>query len=88
VALAARGKYHFLILTGDTEVFVYMYLFVDEFVVALQGDVNRLQPDDLAAIAGQSDLPAGEFSNRPWIRQPSKQTVDPSTLKAMFGLER
>jgi hypothetical protein len=61
--------------------------FDDEFVVSLQGDVSRLQPEDLVAIAQHSDLHAEDLSSWPWIRQPSGQTADPSTLKAMFGLE-
>jgi hypothetical protein len=87
LALAARGKYHFLILTSDSDVFVYMNLFVDEFVVALDGNIEHLQPDDLVSIAAQSGLPAQELSDRPWLEQPTDQKVDPAVLKEVFGLQ-
>ena len=45
-----------------------MNLFVDEFIVALDGDLADVPAVDLAR---ESGLPAGELSTNPWLCYPT-----------------
>jgi hypothetical protein len=59
-----RGRYAFSFVTAAHYSLVYMNLFIDEFIVALDG---RLDAQPANEIARRSQLPEAELSRRAWM---------------------
>lgn len=62
-----RGRYVSVFASDEAYNLVYINLFVNEFIVALHGDISALPPDEMAR---RSELPDMELSRRPWLLLP------------------
>lgn len=75
-ALTQYG-YYFIFELETAMALAYLNLFVDEFVVALDGSLTRVPPEDASALAASADLPRETLSRRPWGLLPFARAAGP-----------
>jgi hypothetical protein len=69
-ALEQRQRYHFALDLAVIPALVYINLVVDEFVVALEGDLEVVAEERLDRLALSTGLPLCDLSSRPWALLP------------------
>ena len=69
-ALEQRGRYHIALDLAVISALVYMNFVVDEFVVALQGDLEPGAQERLDRLALSTGLTPCDLSSRPWALLP------------------
>lgn len=70
-----EGLYYFTLDPGGTLALVYLNLFVDEFIVALDGELASVSTDEASAFASsESTVPKDRLSDRSWALLPRDRT--------------